>query len=698
MKRILMLITVVIASLLVADVIAQSGSELFSQALAKERTEGKLDEAIALYQRVATEFASDRTLAAKALVQMGRAYEKLGKGEARKAYDRVVRDYADQRELAAEASARIAALDRTLLSAAKGAASGLVAKQVWTGPEVDTLGSTSADGKYLSFTDWQTGDLAVREMATGDKRYLTRKGTWNESAEFAEMSTISPDASQIAYAWFNTDLFYELRVIHRDGGQSRVLYRNDQTQWLRPCAWSPDGKTLAVELSRRDRITQLALVSVVDGSVRVLKSLDWRGPTTMEFSPDGRYLAYDFPPIETAPERDVFVIAVDGSREAAVVSHPANDVVLGWFPDGRDLLIASDRTGTNSLWSVRVDGGRSQGEPKFLKGDIGRVVRSGFTRAGDYYYGLLTGMVDVYTTTVDPGTGKAVNEPVRLKDRYEGGKSGGVWSADGSRLAYTTESMNLHGPRSISIQTSKPGQPLVQTLRAPMSYVNGFHLAWLKDASALVLTGTDLKGRQGLFRLDVANGQLEPIVHGVLGRHPEVSRDGRTLFYERRSLSKSDSLPFAVMARDLASGSERVIYPHGVTELALSPDGESLAIIAGSPIEDSTASAKTSIRIMPSKGGTFREIWTGESRLPPTPLVWTPDGRHLLFTMKSGSNDEIWRLSIDGGPPQKVGVTLPHITSLSIHPDGRQLAIGAGISALEIWVMQNLATSQPTIR
>src|SRR5262249_29806938 len=147
-------------ALLGSGVVAQSGSELLSQALTKERTEGKLNEAIALYQRISSEFAADHALAAKALVQMGHAYEKLGMSDARKAYNRVVRDYADQRELAAEAGARIAALDRALASApAKGAASGLVARQVWAGPDVDTLGSISPDGRFLSFTDWTTGDL-----------------------------------------------------------------------------------------------------------------------------------------------------------------------------------------------------------------------------------------------------------------------------------------------------------------------------------------------------------------------------------------------------------------------------------------------------------------------------------------------------------------------------------------------------------
>ncbi len=59
--------------------LAQNGYDLFHQALVKERAEGNFEEAIQLYQRITEEFAGDRTLAARALVQMGQGYEKLGR-------------------------------------------------------------------------------------------------------------------------------------------------------------------------------------------------------------------------------------------------------------------------------------------------------------------------------------------------------------------------------------------------------------------------------------------------------------------------------------------------------------------------------------------------------------------------------------------------------------------------------------------
>src|ERR1700728_4422098 len=107
-----MKLRVLIASLMfgAAAFAADTGAELFQKAVTQERAAGNLEEAIKLYQRVATEFASDRALAAKALVAEARCYEKLGQDKALKLYEQVAHDYKDQRDPAATANARLAAL------------------------------------------------------------------------------------------------------------------------------------------------------------------------------------------------------------------------------------------------------------------------------------------------------------------------------------------------------------------------------------------------------------------------------------------------------------------------------------------------------------------------------------------------------------------------------------------------------------
>ena len=60
-------------------------------------------------------------------------------------------------------------------------------------------GSVSPDGRVISFTDWDTGDLALHDVTTGQNRRLTtNKKDWDA---YAIGSAISRDGRHIAYGW-----------------------------------------------------------------------------------------------------------------------------------------------------------------------------------------------------------------------------------------------------------------------------------------------------------------------------------------------------------------------------------------------------------------------------------------------------------------------------------------------------------------
>src|SRR5438477_409790 len=75
-------------------------------------------------------------------------------------------------------------------------------------------GSFSPDGRLLAYTDEETGQLAVRDLVTGQKRLLTNEETQNEPARVPSVTPIWPplsykawgpsfssDGSLIAYWW-----------------------------------------------------------------------------------------------------------------------------------------------------------------------------------------------------------------------------------------------------------------------------------------------------------------------------------------------------------------------------------------------------------------------------------------------------------------------------------------------------------------
>ena len=55
----------------------------------------------------------------------------------------------------------------------------------------------------MVFTDWDSGDVAIRDMSTGQvKRLLAKPGNWKDGPDtYADTPAFSPDLRQIVYVW-----------------------------------------------------------------------------------------------------------------------------------------------------------------------------------------------------------------------------------------------------------------------------------------------------------------------------------------------------------------------------------------------------------------------------------------------------------------------------------------------------------------
>ena len=168
--------------------------------------------------------------------------------------------------------------------------------------------------------------------------------------------------------------------------------------------------------------------------MQVLKSTDWRTTTALLFSPDDRYLAFDI-----AVSDHVYAIAIDGSREIPMAVSPAHEAVMGWSPDGRRLLFASDRGGSMDLWSQAIVDGRSQGQAQRLKPNIGNARSLRVATNGALYLSADDNERDVAVTSLDLETGSQTSPATRPVSRFPGTNFEPAWSADGSRLAYVSE-------------------------------------------------------------------------------------------------------------------------------------------------------------------------------------------------------------------------------------------------------------------
>jgi Tol biopolymer transport system component len=668
---------------------------LLQSALHKEMVDGELEQAIDLYKKVVASYSNDRPVAAKALLQMGQCYEKLGKDEARKAYERLLRDYADQSEAVAEARTRLAALRK---AAGAGKETAFAARQVWTTPDMGNVeGAPSPDGRFISFVDWETGDLAIHDLETGTNRYLTNKGPWEKSVEFALFSRWSPDGKQIAYDWYaEADKGMDLRVIESEGGKARVLGHYEKDEWMQTYDWSPDGKQILIFLEKKDGTRQIVLVSAADGTTKVLKTFERRGrsPQAMRFSRDGQYIAYDQPQEENAPEHDIFLISVDGSNEVPLVKHPAHDLLLGWPPDGKGILFASDRTGSLDMWLLPVSGGRPQGAPELVKRGVEEIVPLGFTQGGSFYYAQGQWMLDVYVAKMDRESGKILAPPEKAIRRFEGSNSWPEYSPDGKYLAYVST-------RSRSFQSAQ--HPNILSLRSletgkEREFSTKFRRladpCWSPDDQFVYLAAWDYQG-MGIYRVNAQNGEFTPIVRteppASLFRH-EVSPDGNIFIYERQDKPKE---PFQILSRDLTTGEEKQLYAGDRAMFSISPDGRWLALI--------NQDKKKVLRVMPVSGGEPKELLRfEEKRSYNGSIEWAADGKYILFPRLHPAKDEprfaLWRISADGGEPQELNLVMAPFEDLSAHPDGQHLAFdspGFTQKSPAVWVMENFL---PTAR
>ncbi len=655
----------------------QAADQLYEKALYLEEARGELQQAIDLYQEIIKQYPGNRQVVAKSLLHAGFCYEKLGLKEAQQVYQRVINDYGENKDEVSAARSRLAIINKALNPSDQ---SDMVVRMVWKGGEGGTV---SPDGSYFAFTDWDTGDLAIYQPATGKKSHVTNKGSWSESDEFTEGCVISPEGKQIAYSWYNKDGLYDLRIIGKDGSGPRVLYRNDEMSFIVPSDWSPDGRNILAAVYRKDKTVQIALISVSDGTARVLKTLEWYHPGgKMIFSPDGRYIAYDMSEKDKANKGDILIMAADGSREIPLVKYPADDNLLGWTTDGKKILFSSDRTGIMSAWAIQVADGKPQGAPEVIKTDIGRMEPIGFTRDGSFYYSLGTSMIDVLSFTYDPVTGKVIDQPAPIIQRIVGSTIDPVWSPDGRFLAYILRPNVTYGfsPSTLVIHSLENGEE--REISPALSFFS--NLRWSPDGNFILARGIDKKGQYGIYRIDVQTGAILPIVKGQ-GTHAVWSSDGKKIFYVSEN---------AILVRDLETNEEKQLFmpveKASPANLSISPDGKQLAFSFSGTVPF------TSLMVMPVAGGSPREIlqlkgpeyirsgWHGN-------VEWIADGRQIIFVKaQKHGNNELWQIPVEGGKPQNLGITNQGITSgLRVHPDGRRVAFTSAKLGGDVWVIEN---------
>ena len=360
------------------------------------------------------------------------------------------------------------------------------------------------------------------------------------------------------------------------------------------------------------------------------------------------------------------------------------------MPGSDAVLFASNRTGTQDAWALRVADGKPQGEPVLVRKDIGQISPMGFSSRGAFYYSLGVSVVDVFEASLDLAKGTVVDPPKKVVQRVAGTSHSAEWSPDGKFLAYVSERQAGSPPQSSYVLCIRSGQT-GEEREVPLPIDAFWRMRWSADGRSVFATVSDKKN-QGLFRIDIQTGAKTQLARSgwsdSLIKDLAVSPDGKSVYYANFQWIKK---LVTIVRHDLETGQEQEVYrkaaPPDVGGMAVSPDGKSLSFSTA----DSIASRTHVIRIIPAAGGDARDLLHGLLKTFAS-YTWTPDGKALLVINRAAGSAnerrELWQVDSAGGEPKKINMGM-ELRGLHLHPDGRRIVFTAGTSAQEVWVMEN---------
>lgn len=423
----------------------------------------------------------------------------------------------------------------------------------------------------------------------------------------------------------------------------KISFTTDEGTWI-SLDVSPDGKQIVFDL-----LGDLYLIPTAGGEAKRLTSgLPW--DCQPRFSPDGKQIAFIS---DRSGSDNLWLMNVDGTGLKKVSDE--TDDQLGspaWAPDGSYIVVRkygpypgpTDYLRSTSLWLFHKDGGKGV---ELVKGKGETAISSGAafspdgkyiyfsSHAGIYKYNADIGRFQIYTFNRDTG------EVEKITSQY-GGSLRPIISPDGRWLVYASRHDAKTGLRIRDLTTREehwlvlPIQRDDQEGFAVDDILPGY--SFTPDSKSVVYTADG-----HIRRVDIATRQVATIpftakVEQDLG--PRVHTD------------------YAVQDGPLTV--------HQMQWTNQSPDGKQIAF-----------SAVGKIWVMDLPDGKLRRLTAGATHEYEPAL--SPDGKWLAYvTWSDSEGGELWKAPTAGGPPVKLSEMPGYYSAPQWSPDGSKLLFVMG--------------------
>jgi tricorn protease len=359
------------------------------------------------------------------------------------------------------------------------------------------------------------GEIFTAPVDEGDLRQITDSPWRDQNVDF------SPDGKWIAFVSDRSGR-EELYVVAADGaGEPQKLTDIDALKF--GYVWSPDSTQIAFSASDN----KVRVVQVASKQVRVLDSSSHGGIGGGDWSPDGKWLAYSKP--DHTRTTDIYIIPSAGGDPRKVTFDAGSDLGPRFSPDGR------------KLYFIRIDGPPGGGGGQNVSAQIYSMTLERLERDPDDP-----------EERAEAEAAQAEGQGAEMMRRMMAGGGGGQPGAAGPRPTPT--------PRPTNIDWAGLKRRTRQLTRMPFA-VNSY--AVTPDSRTVVFVTSEPAGQANIPVIYAVGDDGRRLTRISSGGAPgggdgpggggggfgggignlNVSRDGRTLFFQEGQFVYSVALP-----------------------------------------------------------------------------------------------------------------------------------------------------------